>query len=137
MTKQDIEKGNVAIATMLDYRLVTPSMRNNPKNFKHAYWETTDIRRIAKVLCKEGDLRFQYDYNWMFDASSFIERLGYRFFIHFTEAGTQVAITDMAILKQDHEYLSGNLIVETGGASKEAIFLALATFAELYNSNKL
>lgn len=137
MTQQEIQERNKQIATMLRYKLITPSMRKNPGEWSISYWQK-DHPEKQDVLCSEKYLPFHSDWNWLMKAVEFIEE----------KLNLETVISNMGF-GSNNQYININrdisIINETidnpskimgkSSSKKEAVFIAVSDFAKLYNEN--
>lgn len=130
-----IEEANREIAKMLGW---------NESDITKGSWEKSGNNAIYVIYSEHNNyphkgLPFNRDYNWLMEAKQFIcGTAGYRFFIHNIEDNVRIAITDMSILSQTHNYSGGNLILELRGVNeKELLFQIIAQFAKMYNNDEL
>lgn len=139
MTQQEIQERNKDIALMLDWKEYKPE--NNwfwgkkemtyYKGFDKVTWTT------PRVYMKFFE--FHSDWRWLMDAVEFIEKLEYDFhgkIIVFTH-GNNCTIQGSKLVTTTENFHPAIFLDYYGTDKKEAVFLAVAQFAKLYNNKQL
>ena len=96
LKKKRIEEKNGIIATYMGYKLITPAMRYNPKEWNFSYWEKKEEGRGKDVLGGENKLDYEYSWNsLMMVVKKITEEFGSRDHRVIVARGTWHSITRM------------------------------------------
>jgi len=115
MTQQEIQERNEQIALMLGY-------------------EISENKECFKLPNKNGWITlevFYSDWNWLIEASEFIEEQRIAVYIHSNHCIIQ------SIGTKENNFTPITYCDTYGTDKKEAVFIAVSDFAKLYNEKKL
>jgi hypothetical protein len=141
MTQEEIQERSDQIAIMLG------SEKKNDGQFD--YWTYDhlgyDTMKISGACWVSGNFEFHSDYNWLMEAVKFIESKKHTVHI----SGNEICI-DSNILSERNVINGGTMnshnekyyptlisITEDNLTKIEAVFIAVSSFAKLYNEKKL
>lgn len=134
MTTEEIYNGNVEIAKMLGDFIVDVWFTNNNGDYylgkcytpnrsdKQHFCGAQDKKYVLKTISDHVQ-HFHKDWEWLMNAVEFIE-----------EQNTQITIKNNNC---KIEYLIGQYIETIAPNKKQAVFIAVSQFAEMYNNKQL
>jgi hypothetical protein len=135
MSEQEIKEGNSLIAKYMGYRLVTPEMRRNPKDWVNSYWEMKPKNHGTQVLGESNNLCYHSSWSWLMPVVDKIMS---------TKIGGGINTVDYPYLrtfgmrneKTGYSMVRFNgFFVHEAPTLKEATFMAVVEFINLLNQD--
>lgn len=139
---QEIKNFNLNCSELLEAKIFFPG-KNPIYQFGFEidvkeHWDEGGFNGIfGETTWSLDEMKFHEDWNWLMYAVAKIYRLGFRKYSYSHEEHSRTVFTDMAILKQKHDFGGGNIVADSGKCKneKEALIQAIKDF--FANKNNL
>jgi len=127
MTQEERQEYNKKCAKLLNWKKLNKD--SGMLNWELLYRSTE--RGYVSIL----NMQFHNNWNWIMEVINQIHAEGFRRYTECHEESCKCVFTDMAICHQTHRFGGGNIVADSGKASKEkeAVVQAINNFLIWYN----